>query len=121
LKVALAREPVFSANIFLYHKTTYRKAYEEAKLSCPGCDDVILWNERREITESSIANVVVRIGEDLFTPPVDSGLLAGTYRAFLLDGGKIRERVLTISDLRQCSNIYLVNSVREFQEAELIA
>jgi para-aminobenzoate synthetase/4-amino-4-deoxychorismate lyase len=121
LKVALAREPVFSANIFLYHKTTYRKAYEEAKQSCPGCDDVILWNERREITESSIANVVVRIGEDLFTPPVDSGLLAGTYRAFLLDGGKIRERVLTISDLRQCSNIYLVNSVREFQEAELIA
>jgi para-aminobenzoate synthetase / 4-amino-4-deoxychorismate lyase len=121
LKIKLACQPVLSTDIFLYHKTTYRRVYEEAKKSCPDCDDVLLWNERQEITESSVANVVVRIGEDLFTPPVDSGLLDGTYRAFLLDSGKITERVLTLSDLRQCSKVYLVNSVREFQEAELLS
>jgi para-aminobenzoate synthetase/4-amino-4-deoxychorismate lyase len=81
---------------------------------------VLLWNERQEITETSIANAVLRIGEDLFTPFVDAGLLAGTYRAFLLDNRRIRERVLTLSDLRQCSNIYLINSVRGIQEAQLI-
>jgi para-aminobenzoate synthetase/4-amino-4-deoxychorismate lyase len=120
LRIALALQPVQSMDIFLYHKTTHRKIYEEAKRACPECDDVLLWNERQEITETSIANAVLRIGEDLFTPFVDAGLLAGTYRAFLLDNRRIRERVLTLSDLRQCSNIYLINSVRGIQEAQLI-
>jgi para-aminobenzoate synthetase/4-amino-4-deoxychorismate lyase len=120
LRIALAPRPVRSMDIFLFHKTTNRKIYEGAKQACPECDDVLLWNERQEITETSIANVVLRIGEDLYTPFVDAGLLAGTYRAFLLDNGRIRERVLTLSDLGRCSNIYLINSVREFQEARLI-
>ena len=49
----------------------------------------------------------------------DSGLLAGTFRAWLLDQGKIRERVMKIEDLKRCSKIYLINSVRKWQEAVL--
>jgi para-aminobenzoate synthetase/4-amino-4-deoxychorismate lyase len=121
VRIMLAREPVNSADIFLYHKTTYRKIYEEARQSCSACDDVLLWNEREEITESSIANVVVKINEDLFTPPLDSGLLAGTFRKWLLDTGQIRERILKVRDLEQCSKIYLINSVRKWQDAVLCA
>jgi len=121
LQLRLACNPVHSSDIFLFHKTTHRKVYEEAKQPFPDCDDVVLWNEREEVTESCIANIVVRIGNDFFTPPVDSGLLAGTYRSWLLDTGRIRERVLRISDLKQCSNIYLINSVRKWQEAALKA
>jgi para-aminobenzoate synthetase / 4-amino-4-deoxychorismate lyase len=119
VRIMLAREPVNSADIFLYHKTTYRKIYEEARQSCSDCDDVLLWNEREEITESSIANVVVKIGDDLFTPPRDSGLLAGTFRKWLLDMGQIRERILKVRDLDRCSRIYLINSVRKWQDAIL--
>jgi para-aminobenzoate synthetase/4-amino-4-deoxychorismate lyase len=115
--VRLAREPVNSADPFLFHKTTQRQVYEAAQQKCPDCDDVLLWNERREITESCVANIVVDLDGSLCTPPIDSGLLAGTFRALLLEQGNIRERVLMVDDLTRCSKIYLINSVRKWREA----
>ncbi|HEX5875566.1 MAG TPA: aminotransferase class IV, partial [Pyrinomonadaceae bacterium] len=109
----LATEPVDSSDRFLYHKTTRRDFYG-------GDEDVIYWNERGEITESSIANVVVRIGDQLFTPPVNSGLLAGTFRNELLIRGEIAERVITIDDFRSANEIFLINSVRKWMRAELV-
>ena len=117
VRIQIAHEPVQTSDLFLYHKTTHRAAYEKAIQSCPGCEDVLLWNERGEITESSIANVVVEIEGELITPPVHSGLLAGTFRASLLEQGKIREQVVWIDDLSRCSKIYLINSVRRWREA----
>jgi para-aminobenzoate synthetase/4-amino-4-deoxychorismate lyase len=119
LRVALAAEPVDSADVFLYHKTTNRSVYEKAKASRPGFDDVLLWNENSELTEFTIANVVTEIDGDLWTPPVSCGLLEGTYRAQLLQEGKIRERTIKTSDLKRGSRVYLINSVRKWQEAVL--
>ncbi|MBN1566769.1 MAG: aminodeoxychorismate synthase component I [Acidobacteria bacterium] len=119
LRIMLAQEPVDSADVFLYHKTTFRNIYENARRSCSGYDDVLLWNEREEITESSVANVVVKIGEGLFTPPQDSGLLAGTFRQWLLETGQIHERTIKIRELTDCSRIFLINSVRKWQDAVL--
>ena len=90
---------------FLFHKTTNRTVYDQAVAQRPDCDDVILWNERGEITESSVANVVVSIDGQLFTPPQTSGLLAGTFRDQLLADGEIRERVILIEELQQASKI----------------
>lgn len=120
LRIALAREPVHSSDIFLYHKTTNRSLYDKARRERPDCEDVLLWNEKGELTESCIANIVLEIDGDLITPPVDCGLLAGTFRAWLLDQGKISERILKIDALKQCSGIWLVNSVRKWQEASLV-
>ncbi len=120
LRVALATGPVDSADHFLYHKTTHRAAYEQAKADFPDCDDVILWNERGEVTESTIANVVVRLGNRLVTPPVECGLLAGTFRDQLLENGEIEEGVLTCGQLRQAEEIHLVNSVRKWRRARLV-
>ena len=47
------------ADPFLRHKTTHRDIYERALKTAGEADDVILWNRRGEITESTIANVVV--------------------------------------------------------------
>lgn len=118
-RLGLAAEPVDPENPFLYHKTTNRKLYEDARASCPEYDDVLLWNRRREITESTIANVVVKIGEKYFTPPVECGLLPGTYRASLLEEGRIREKVITLDDLKKSKSIYLINSVRKWLKARL--
>ena len=111
--VALADTPIDSSDRFLFHKTTKRDCYA-------GRDDVIFWNERGEVTESSIANIVVSIDDELFTPPVSSGLLAGTFREQLLTEGKIRERVITIEELRNARQFFLINSVRKWMEAELV-
>jgi para-aminobenzoate synthetase/4-amino-4-deoxychorismate lyase len=112
----LAPEPVDSANPFLYHKTTNRSVYEQALGSCPGYADVILWNEKGEVTESCIANVVVELDGELYTPPIQCGLLPGTYRAYLLEQGKVKERVVTVEDLAQSPQVYLISSVRKQRE-----
>ena len=119
IRVGLARMPVSSADVRLYHKTTRRELYDAARASRPDCDDVILWNERGELTESSIANLVLEIGGQCYTPPVTAGLLAGTSRAQLLEDGEIEERVLTMDDLARATRLWLINSVRGRQAAIL--
>jgi len=117
-RVALAVEPIDPDDRFLYHKTTHRAVYERARASRPGYDDVLLWNPRGELTESTIANLVVRRRGRWLTPPVASGLLPGTYRAELLARGRIREAVLTPADLARAEAVYLVNSLRGWMRAE---
>ncbi len=119
VRVCLSLSPVDSSDPFLYHKTTHRSVYDEARRGRPGCDDVILWNERNEVTESSIANIFVESDGGLWTPPVSSGLLAGTYRGWMLSRGLIRERILPVDELRKCDRILLVNSVQGEREAVL--
>jgi para-aminobenzoate synthetase / 4-amino-4-deoxychorismate lyase len=111
-RLRLAREPVDSTDVFLYHKTTVRAQYEKARRSTPDCDDVLLWNERGEVTETCIANVVAELDGARVTPPIRCGLLPGTQRARLLAQGNVAERVIRREDLDRCSRITLINAVR---------
>ncbi|MDQ3175033.1 MAG: aminodeoxychorismate synthase component I, partial [Acidobacteriota bacterium] len=120
LQVALAAQPVDSNEKFLFHKTTNRQVYDQALAQRSDCDDVILWNERGEVTESSVANVVLPVDGELFTPPQNSGLLAGTFRNQLLAEGKIRERVIFAEEFNPGRPCYLINSVHMWQEAILV-
>jgi len=115
--IALAKAPVDSQNIFLFHKTTHRTMHEQAKADFPDVDEVILWNERGEVTEGCIANVVIRKGDRLVTPPVDCGLLAGTFREHLLKTGEIEEGVILVDALKTADEIFLINSVRKWRRA----
>ncbi|WP_043776214.1 aminodeoxychorismate synthase component I [Desulfomicrobium escambiense] len=118
-RVALARTPVDSRDPFLFHKTTRRAVYERARAEVPGMDDALLVNERGEVTESTIANLVFELDGDLLTPPLESGLLPGTLRAALLRAGRIRERVVHVRALSWCSRMWLINSVRGWRRATL--
>lgn len=117
--VALAPTPVRCANRFLFHKTTHRGVYERARAACPDAFDVLLWNERGEVTEFTTGNVVVELDGARWTPPRACGLLAGTFRGELLDAGIVRERVVGREDLPRAARIWLVNSVREWVEVRL--
>jgi para-aminobenzoate synthetase/4-amino-4-deoxychorismate lyase len=117
VRLALAPTPINSGDKYLFHKTTHRPMYDALLKSHPDADDVILWNERGEVTETCHANIVVQLGGELVTPPVECGLLAGTYRAWLLEQGKIRERAVTLDDLSRAQAVYRVNSVRGWQAA----
>lgn len=116
-RVALAHLPVEDQEVFLYHKTTHRSIYEARRRS--GYDDTILYNQRGEVTESLIANLVLEDERGLWTPPLTSGLLPGCLRTELLNRGKIRERVISIEELEQASAFYLINSVRGWMKARL--
>ena len=116
----LASRPVNSHDIFLFHKTTCRDVYDEARNDVDHCDDVILWNEKNQLTETTIANLFLEIDGELLTPPVECGLLAGTYRRYMLENGRVKEAVLRKSDLVNVSKIYVANSMRGLQEARLV-
>jgi para-aminobenzoate synthetase/4-amino-4-deoxychorismate lyase len=117
LGVGIAAEPIDAGNVWLYHKTTQRDVYERARAQASGYDDVILWNRSGQVTEATTANVVAEVGGARVTPPVECGLLAGTFRAELLARGEIREQALTLDDLRAASRVWLINSVHEWREA----
>ena len=120
-RLDFAREPVDATDPFVLHKTTHRVVYEIARQSRAAVDDVLLWNARGEVTESTIANVVAEIDGVRYTPPVSSGLLAGTFRAEQLAAGTIQERVLTKADVASASRVWLINSVRGWVDASLIS
>lgn len=119
-RVTFAATPVDSGDPFLANKTTNRRVYDTARRAHPDVDDVILSNERGEITEATLANVVAEIDGVRYTPPLACGLLGGTFRAELIASGRIQERLLTRADVTQASRLWLINSVREWIDAVLV-
>lgn len=113
-RVALARRPISSQNRFLFHKTTNRSIYDEHQE--PGFWDVLLWNEREEITEFTRGNVVVELAGALLTPVRECGLLGGVFRQELLEGGAIEEAVIGVADLVRVTRVWFINSLREWVE-----
>jgi para-aminobenzoate synthetase/4-amino-4-deoxychorismate lyase len=112
--VGFASRPVRRSDPFLFHKTTHREFYDNALAERPHDDDVVLWNEEGEVTESTRANIVMIQDRKNWTPPLSCGLLPGTYRSELLSAGEIQERVITKDDLLQCESFFLINSVRKW-------
>ena len=120
VKLKLAKNPVDSRNIFLFHKTTNREVYDKAKKEVYDCDDVLLFNESGQITETSIANIFLEKQGSLYTPPVECGLLPGTLRASMLKKKEVNEKILSLGDFLIADRIFVGNSVRGLQQANLI-
>jgi para-aminobenzoate synthetase/4-amino-4-deoxychorismate lyase len=119
LKVCLANGPIDSDNIFLFHKTTERAIYESARKGCKEFDDVLLYNEAGELTEFTIGNLVVELEGQLLTPLISCGVLGGTFRAHLVETGQVLERTVPVQRLRDCRQIFRVNSIRKWERVEI--
>ena len=83
-------------------------------------EEVLLWNQRGELTESTKSNIIVEREGERFTPPLACGLLAGTFRQYLLQEGKVKESIISLDELSTIRQLWLVNSVRKWQTAELL-
>jgi para-aminobenzoate synthetase/4-amino-4-deoxychorismate lyase len=121
-RLTVADERVDRADPLFYHKTTHRQVYDRAldAARAVGGDDAILRNHDGEVTEGTYTNLFVREGDQLLTPPVDSGLLAGVYRDYVLDAQpEAQEQVLTLDDLRAADALFCCNAVRGWNRAVL--
>jgi para-aminobenzoate synthetase/4-amino-4-deoxychorismate lyase len=119
-----ASNSVDSRDELLRHKTTRRALFERALAARPDCDDVLLVNERGEVTESTRATLVLKLDGELVTPPLSSGLLPGVFRERLLHPGKgrrgvLREQTLFPVDVLRAERVWLVNSVRWWMACEV--
>ncbi len=104
----------------VWHKTTSREPYQHALGSQPGVDDVLLINRDGEVTESTIANLVLFLDGKWLTPRRVAGCLNGTLRSMLLQAGVIEEAQVTPSMVRKAQRLYLINSVRGWIPTRLV-
>lgn len=122
-RLAVALEPglrVDPADTMLFHKTDRRGVYDRALAAYPGADDVVLVNAGGQLTESTRANLAVRLDGRWLTPALDCGLLPGTFRDRLVERGRLIEAVLVPDDLVRAEAVRLLNSVRGWMRAELL-
>ncbi len=115
----VAERPVRSDDALLFHKHGDRSGYLAHRATRPGADDVVLFNERGEATETTTANLAVRRRGRWYTPALGCGLLPGVERGRLLESGTLSERVIALDDLRGAEEIAVLNSLRGWRRAEL--
>lgn len=90
--------------------------HEEAHVQ--GLDEVILLNERGEVSECTSANVFAVFGDEAATPPLRSGCLPGITRELLLEvvrvpGVRVSERTLTLEDLERADGLFITSTTRD--------
>jgi branched-chain amino acid aminotransferase len=92
--------------------TWYEQAHEQ------GFDEVVLLNERGEISECTSANVFALSAGEVATPPLTSGCLPGITREVLLQeihvpGVSLVEKTLLPQDLETADQVFITSSTRD--------
>ncbi|HEV2687280.1 MAG TPA: aminotransferase class IV [Bryobacteraceae bacterium] len=90
--------------------------YEEAHQR--GFDEVVLLNERGEVSECTSANIFALQGSQVATPPLNSGCLPGITRQLLLEeirvpGITVVEQTLMPADLQEANQVFITSSTRD--------
>ena len=100
------------------HKTLARLPWDLARERArrEGADDVLLVDEAGHVLETAIANVWLRRGRELWTPPAPVRCLPGIMRGWLLEhmgalGLQALECDLTEADLLGADELWISNAV----------
>jgi branched-chain amino acid aminotransferase len=91
-----------------------------------GFDEVIMLNERGEVTECTSANIFVVRGEKVLTPPLNSGCLEGVTRGILMEiapeaGVSVLEQALRPEDLHSADEVFISSTNRNLISAGEVA
>jgi 4-amino-4-deoxychorismate lyase len=118
------RQPIRSLQLLRRDDISYpykfaeRSQFAEALRHRNDCDDVLIVKQDR-ITDTSFSNVAFFLETEWVTPAAP--LLKGTMRASLLDRGMIVEDDVRVADLKNFSQIMLINALRDFNLRETIS
>lgn len=117
--LGLADHPIDSNNVMLFHKQGDRDIYDQRRVRAGHVDDVVLWNEKGQVTETTTANLAVLIVGRWWTPSLTCGLLPGVERRKLLDAGVLTEREISIEDLQNAESVAVISSLRGWRRTIL--
>jgi branched-chain amino acid aminotransferase len=92
--------------------TWYERAHDQ------GLDEVVLLNERGEVSECTSANIFAAQDTYVWTPPLVSGCLPGVTRALLLEeirvpGLQVEEKTLLPAELEAADEVFITSTTRE--------
>ncbi len=121
--IRISESRVDSSSPWFFHKTSkrdlFQKEYENARQE--NLFDICFFNERDELTEGCITNIILFVDGEYITPPISSGLLAGTMRSKLLtDTVQLKEKVVTSGDLLRAEALFCCNSVRGVTQVRIL-
>lgn len=116
VRVAIAPLPVKPGDLRLKNKTSDRDFYDAARRASDAFE-VIFETPDGLVTEGSRTNVFVEKDGMLVTPRLETGLLAGVFRAQQIASGKAVEGDVTPADL--ADGFFIGNSVRGMMAATL--
>ena len=122
VRVCKASAVLEAEDPFRRHKTTERTLYDEffRKAAADGFDEVLFCNQRGEVTEGAISNIIILKNGRYYTPQLASGLLNGIYRQyFLATRGNAEEANLLMEDIENADLFFICNSVRGLRRAVL--
>jgi branched-chain amino acid aminotransferase len=99
-----------------HNLTWYEEAHER------GFDEVVLLNERGEVSECTSANIFAANGREVSTPPLSAGCLPGVTRELLLTevsapGIAVVERTLMPADLERADQVFITSTTRDLLPA----
>jgi branched-chain amino acid aminotransferase len=94
------------------HNLTYLEMAKER-----GFDEVILLNERGEVSECTSANLFIETDEGFLTPPLTSGCLPGVTRELLLGDARpvgiaVTERAIRLDDVFAARAAFVTSTTR---------
>jgi branched-chain amino acid aminotransferase len=82
-----------------------------------GFDEVVLLNERGEVSECTAANIFMVKKDKVVTPPLSSGCLEGVTRGVLTEiaadaGTSVTEQTLRLEDLYEADEVFVTSTNR---------
>jgi Branched-chain amino acid aminotransferase/4-amino-4-deoxychorismate lyase len=76
-----------------------------------GIDEVVFLNSRGEFSEGAVTNIFFAKGDQIYTPPVECGLLPGTMREWILAEFAVKEQVINQQDIVKFDEMFVTNSL----------
>ncbi|MCX2682961.1 bifunctional anthranilate synthase component I family protein/aminotransferase class IV [Campylobacter sp. MIT 21-1685] len=112
---------LYSKSDNLFHKSSLRSIYDTQSIQWQKnrCYDLAFFNEKKELCEGTRTNIIIKKDKQFYTPALQSGLLNGIYRNFLLKLNIIKEKRLFKEDLLYADALYCINSVRGLKKVRL--
>ncbi len=91
-----------------------------------GFDEVVMLNERGEVSECTAANLFIVKNDRVLTPPLSSGCLEGVTRGVLMEiaseaGTSVGEQTLRVEDLLSAEEVFVTSTNRNLIGVKEIA
>lgn len=114
-----AMDPNIKSGNYLNNVLAYRKA------SISDAHESIMLNASGQVTECTTSNIWMVKGEQIFTPPIEAGLLKGITREKILslngiDNLEIKEEHFSFDELTLADEVFITSSTREIMPATSI-
>ncbi len=78
-----------------------------------GYDDALMLNQDGWLTETTVSNLFFVKGAAVFTPALNTGILAGVTRECIINSTKVEQGMYALSQLLDADEIFLTNSGSE--------